>query len=106
MNTTFLWPSKCKDNWSRTVRKAAILLEIFTEEYPPPPGKRHALLLPSDDDPAEAVLVLLLWVPEAMHIHIESEDLDKTADELFKEVHYHLSRMVSTKPASKHPEQD
>lgn len=83
-----------------------MLLELFTEEYPPPPGKRHALLLPSDDDPVEVVLVLLLWVPEAMHIHIEYDDLDKTSDEIFREVYYHLSRMVNTKPASKHPEQD
>lgn len=83
-----------------------MLLEIFTEEYPPPAGKRHALLLPSDDDPVEAILVLLLWVPEAMHIHIESDDLEKSSDEIFKEVQYHLTRMINTKPASKHAEQD
>lgn len=88
------------------MREATLLLELFTEEYPPPPRKRHALLLPSEEDPVEAVLVLLVWVPEAMHIHIESEDLDKTANELFREVQYHLSRLVNTKPASKLSEQD
>lgn len=69
------------------------MLELFTEAYPPPLGTRHALILPTDDCPEHAVLVLLLWIPGAMKIHLEAEDLERSVEALFLEVKHHLSRM-------------
>lgn len=69
------------------------LLEFFTAAYPPPAGHQHALTLPTDECPEDAELVLMLWLPEGMKIHLEASDLERSPEALFLEVRQHLLRM-------------
>jgi len=81
----------------------AKLLELFTEEYPPPAGCNHCITLPTSGSPEEAKLVLHLWVPDSLKVHIEEGDMDREAEELFHDIQRHLTRMgidgTSTRPS-------